>query len=164
MTFDLKMLPYRLGVGAMVINAEGKVFVGRRADNRSGIEAWQMPQGGIDPGEDPKKALLRELDEEIGTSLVEIIHEAPNWLLYDLPIKLIPTVWSGKYRGQKQKWYLCLLQGDDDLINIHTSHPEFIEWKWVEPEETIELIVPFKRELYQDLLKEFLPVIREVLK
>lgn len=161
MSLDHKLLPYRIGVGAMVVNASGEVFVGRRSDSRSAIEAWQMPQGGIDPGEDPREALLRELEEEIGTAQVEIIHEALDWFSYDLPVELISTVWGGKYRGQKQKWFICLLQGSDELINIRTQHPEFIEWKWVIPEAIVEMIVPFKRALYQDLLKEFLPVIEK---
>lgn len=150
-------LPYRPGVGVMLINREGKVFVAKRIDMIS--EAWQMPQGGIDEGESPKVAVLRELKEEIGTDRAEIIKEAQGWYYYDLPEELIPRVWGGKFRGQQQKWYAMRFLGTDNDINIHTDHPEFSEWKWVLPHELPDLIVPFKRVLYQSLVDEFRDVI-----
>ena len=146
-------LPYRPCVGAMLLNREGLVFVARRIDMRT--EAWQMPQGGIDEGEAPRKALLRELREEIGTDKAEIIAESHDWLHYDLPEELIPIVWGGKYRGQRQKWFLLRFTGEDSDINIATPEPEFLEWKWADPSTLPALIVPFKRELYQQVLAEF---------
>lgn len=146
-------LPYRPCVGIMLLNHENKVFVGRRIDTT--MEAWQMPQGGIDEGEEVKTAALRELEEEIGTSKVEIIARTPGWLRYDLPDELIGKVWEGKYRGQKQKWYLMRFLGEDREINLDTHHPEFSAWKWVDIEEVPKIIVPFKRELYFAVLKEF---------
>lgn len=146
---------YRLGVGVMLLNAEGRVFVGQRSDSSS--EAWQMPQGGIDEGEDPRSAVFREMLEEIGTKQARIITETAGWIKYDLPLELIPTLWNGQYRGQMQKWYLMRLDGDDDLININTEHPEFQSWQWVAPETLPEMIVPFKKELYLKLIELFSP-------
>ena len=140
----------------MLLNDEGKVFVGARIDNTD--EAWQMPQGGIDKGEsDPWKTALRELEEEtgIGPRLVERIAKCPERLKYDLPKELRARLWGGKYVGQDQDWYLARFIGTDADVNIATSHPEFREWKWIEPEELPELIVPFKRDLYRRLLGEF---------
>lgn len=137
----------------MLLNKEGKVFVGQRIDQIS--EAWQMPQGGIDGGEEPKEAALRELKEEIGTNNVTILAETKDWLFYNLPEELISKMWNGKYKGQKQKWFLAEFNGSDDEINIKTAHQEFSEWKWVEPEKIPELIVEFKRNLYKKLLYEF---------
>ncbi len=146
---------YRRGVGVMLLNSAGKVFVGARIDNTD--EAWQMPQGGIDEGEDgPWMAGLRELEEETGIAphLVERIAECPERLKYDLPDDLRPKLWGGKYKGQDQDWYLARFLGSDQDVNIATSDPEFREWKWIEPEELPELIVPFKRDLYRRLLGE----------
>jgi putative (di)nucleoside polyphosphate hydrolase len=146
-------LPYRPCVGMMLINRAGLVFVARRIDTL--VEAWQMPQGGIDEGEDPRVAALRELEEEIGTTKAEIMAESRDWLSYDLPEHLVPQLWGGKYRGQKQKWFALRFLGEDSDINIETKHPEFSQWKWVTPAEVPELIVPFKRELYQAVVGEF---------
>jgi putative (di)nucleoside polyphosphate hydrolase len=146
---------YRRGVGVMLLNRGGKVFVGARIDNTD--EAWQMPQGGIDEGEEPWATALRELEEETGIAphLVERIAECPERLKYDLPEELRGKLWGGKWKGQDQDWYLARFLGTDADVNIHTRHPEFREWKWIAPEELPELIVPFKRELYRQLLREF---------
>lgn len=142
----------------MLIDAHGRVFVARRNDMIS--EAWQMPQGGIDEGETPRQAAMRELKEEIGTDAAEIVAETKDWLTYDLPAELVPKIWGGRYRGQKQKWFLLRFTGRDSDIDIDTDHPEFLEWKWAPLESLPELIVPFKRKLYRDLLEEFGPLIR----
>jgi putative (di)nucleoside polyphosphate hydrolase len=143
---------YRPAVGMMILNAENKIFVGRRIDNKAG--AWQMPQGGISPHEDADQAMLRELQEEIGTGNVEIIVKSKGWYKYDLPSQLAERLWNGKFKGQKQIWYALRFRGQDKDINIHTSHPEFCDWKWVEKEELLELIVPFKRDLYARVLED----------
>jgi putative (di)nucleoside polyphosphate hydrolase len=148
-------LPYRPCVGIMLLNAQNNVFVARRID--SSLEAWQMPQGGIDEGETPIEAAQRELMEEIGTNHAQIIAQSPDWLRYDLPEDLVPTVWGGKYRGQEQQWFLFRFLGNDSDININTPHPEFCEWKWANPQDLPNLIVPFKRQLYIDILKVFSP-------
>ena len=146
---------YRRGVGVMLLNAEGQVWVGARIDNTD--EAWQMPQGGIDEGEDPWATALREVEEETGISpeLVERIACCPERLRYDLPEEWRPKLWGGKWLGQEQDWFLCRFLGQDSDVNIATAHPEFREWKWVEPERLPDLIVPFKRDLYRRLLAEF---------
>lgn len=147
---------YRRGVGVMLLNAAGKVFVGARIDNTD--EAWQMPQGGIDEGEDdPWITALRELEEETGIppALVERVAVCPERLKYDLPPDLRPKLWGGKYKGQDQDWFLARFLGTDRDIKIETSHPEFRQWKWIEPRQLPELIVPFKRDLYRRLLREF---------
>ena len=146
-------LPYRPCVGMMILNATNHVFVARRIDTL--VEAWQMPQGGIDDGEDPKSAVLREMEEEIGTNKAEILGESREWLSYDLPEHLVPQLWGGKYRGQKQKWFALRFTGTDNDINIATKHPEFSQWKWVKPAYVPDLIVPFKRELYTKIVEEF---------
>jgi putative (di)nucleoside polyphosphate hydrolase len=146
---------YRRGVGVMLLNREGKVFVGARIDNTD--EAWQMPQGGIDKGEEPWATALRELEEETGIPphLVERVATCPERLKYELPDALRGKLWKGKYVGQDQDWYLARFLGSDSDVNIHTKHPEFRQWKWVEPRQIPELIVPFKRDLYRRLLSEF---------
>ena len=155
---DFSDLPYRPGVGLMVLSPEGLVFVARRIDMPS--EAWQMPQGGIDEGETPEQAALREFREEVGTDKVEIIAESERWLSYDLPEELLPRLWGGRFRGQNQKWFLVRFTGTDDDIDIATENPEFLDWKWVELETIPDLIVPFKRRLYQDLVAEFGAIVR----
>ena len=146
---------YRRGVGVMLLNREGKVFVGARIDNTD--EAWQMPQGGIDQGEEPWATALRELEEETGIAsrLVERISECPERLKYDLPVELRSKLWGGKWQGQDQDWFLARFLGTDADVNIATEDPEFREWKWIEPQQLPELIVPFKRDLYRRLLLEF---------
>jgi len=146
---------YRRGVGVMLLNAEKKVFVGARIDNTD--EAWQMPQGGIDEDEEPWATALRELEEETGIEphLVERIADCAERLKYDLPEELCGTLWGGKYVGQDQDWYLARFLGRDSDIDIATKHPEFREWRWIEPQQLPDLIVPFKRELYRQLLSEF---------
>lgn len=146
-------LPYRLGVGMMLLNQQNQVFVGRRIDTTS--EAWQMPQGGIDEGEDEKKAALRELEEEVGTNHVELIAASKDWYYYDLPEEIIPRVWGGKYKGQKQRWFLLRFLGQDSDINIETEDAEFCAWQWADAKDLPGLIVPFKQQLYQELLDEF---------
>ena len=147
-------LPYRRGVGMMLLNARGEVFVAKRIDTLA--EAWQMPQGGIDEGEDPRTAALRELQEEVGTDKAVILAESADWYRYDLPDDLVPIIWKGQYRGQEQKWFALRLEGDDALINIHDGeHPEFSEWKWIDITQLPDVIVPFKRDLYAALVEEF---------
>lgn len=147
--------PYRRGVGAVLINAEGKVFVARRIDTPG--EAWQLPQGGIEEGETPRQAVLRELAEEIGTDKAEIIAESADWMCYDLPGELADTVWDGRYRGQMQKWFALRFTGADEDIDLNASAcPEFIDAKWVAMEDLPRLIVPFKRALYENIVAEFL--------
>jgi putative (di)nucleoside polyphosphate hydrolase len=148
-------LPYRPCVGIMLLNNQGLVFTGRRIDQV--IEAWQMPQGGIDPGEVPFAAAIRELEEEIGVTpdMVSLRHESRQWLTYDLPPELIGKAWKGKYRGQRQKWFAFSFLGQDQHININTVHPEFEAWQWLPMEVLTERIVPFKRALYQQLVDEF---------
>jgi putative (di)nucleoside polyphosphate hydrolase len=148
--------PYRRGVGVMLLNREAKVFVGARIDNTD--DAWQMPQGGIDEGEDdPWLTALRELEEETGIAphLVERIAACPERMKYDLPDDLRPKLWGGKFKGQDQDWFLARFLGRDSDIDIATAHPEFREWKWIEPQQLPDLIVPFKRDLYRRLLREF---------
>ena len=154
---DITALPYRPCVGIMLLNAQNKVFVGQRIDQTS--EAWQMPQGGIDEGEDTLSCARRELMEETGVIDVQIIAESAHWFHYDLPEDLIPKMWGGKYRGQRQKWYLMRLNADDSHINIATQEPEFKAWKWLDVHEVPNVIVPFKQTLYQEIVKEFAPLI-----
>ena len=141
----------------MLVNAENRVFTGQRLDSK--LEAWQMPQGGIDPGEVPRETALRELEEETGIvrHLVEVIAETPDWLTYDLPAELVASVWKGRYRGQRQKWFLLRFLGTDADVNIATSHPEFRAWQWADRDTLGRLIVPFKRELYGHVLAAFAP-------
>ena len=139
----------------MLINDDGHVFVGQRLDNNQ--NAWQMPQGGIDCDEDPQSAAYRELLEETGIEQenVKFLAKASKWLLYDLPEDLIPKLWDGKYRGQKQKWFLFKFLGTNRDINISTEHPEFSNWKWMPKENLLEEIVPFKKSIYESVLREF---------
>ena len=148
-------LPYRPCAGIMLLNRDGRVFVGQRIDTT--LEAWQMPQGGIDPGEDARAAALRELGEETGIApdKVAFVAEAAEELVYDLPPDLIGKVWKGRYRGQRQRWFLFRFDGEDSDIRIDTPHPEFRAWRWVEPHALPEVIVPFKRRLYEQVLAAF---------
>lgn len=154
-------LPYRPCAGFMLVNTGGLVFVGQRREKRA-QGAWQMPQGGIDPGEDPQTAALRELEEETGVSpeMVEVVAPASQVMRYDLPPDLLGKVWKGKYRGQEQHWYLGRFLGDDADIDLEAHDPpEFNEWRWVRPEHLTDLIVPFKRDVYAALVEEFAPLI-----
>lgn len=152
---EIAKLPYRRNVGVMVLNFDGQVWVGQRKDNAG--DAWQMPQGGIDKGEDPRAAALRELEEETGITadLVEVIAESDNWIPYELPHDLIPKLWKGKYRGQEQKWFLLRFTGTDAQINITTHEPEFSAWRWMPAGELPDAIVPFKRDVYVAVLDAF---------
>ena len=154
---DKQALPYRPAAGVMLLNREGKVFVAQRLD--STLEAWQMPQGGLDEGEDAKTGALRELEEETGIppDLVEIIARCPADLFYDLPDDLVGKMWKGKWRGQRQSWFLARFTGRDEDIDLATEHPEFRAWKWAEPEDLPAFIVPFKKKLYEDVLAAFRP-------
>lgn len=146
-------LPYRPCVGMMVFNNDGRVFIGKRIDQTQ--EAWQLPQGGIDQGENPREAALRELKEEIGTANVEFLREHPDWLTYDLPPNLIGRVWQGRYRGQRVKWFALRYLGEDREINLATREPEFSEWRWLEIGDLLPLVVSFKKNLYAKAIAAF---------
>jgi putative (di)nucleoside polyphosphate hydrolase len=146
-------LPYRPCVGVMLINSEGLVFVGRRIDQT--VEGWQMPQGGIDPGETPGQAALRELKEEIGTDKARPLREMEGWLDYDLPQHLLGVALKGRYRGQRQKWIAMRFTGRDGDIDVNTHEPEFADWKWLAMEALPRLIVPFKRDTYAKVIDAF---------
>ncbi|MEO0500889.1 MAG: RNA pyrophosphohydrolase [Pseudomonadota bacterium] len=148
-------LPYRPCVGIMLLNAAGEVFTARRLDNPA--DYWQMPQGGIDPGESPRTAALRELEEETGIrpGSVDILSESANWLHYDLPDELVGKMWGGRFCGQSQRWFAMRFLGRDVDIDIETEHPEFSEWRWAGRETLPDRIVPFKTQLYRDVLAEF---------
>ena len=152
---EIAKLPYRQNVGVMVLNKQGDVFVGQRRDNA--VAAWQMPQGGIDKGEEAEAAALRELEEETGISpkLIDIIAVSKGWIPYELPHDLIPKLWKGRYRGQEQKWYLMRFKGTDADVNIQTEHPEFSAWRWLKPADLVDNIVPFKRDVYVSVVEEF---------
>ena len=153
---DPATLPYRPCVGVMLVNRDGLVFVGQRIDNKEG-DAWQMPQGGIDPGEDIEGAALRELEEETGVKadLIQILARSKKEYFYDLPEELIGKLWGGKYRGQRQNWFVARFLGVEADINIATKHPEFNAWRWTSPDTLVDLIVPFKKKLYRDVVAEF---------
>ena len=145
-------LPLRTGVGIIVLNKQNKIFVGKRKDNPG--DKWQMPQGGVDEGEDYITAMKRELLEETSIQNIEIIKEIDKIYQYELPENLVGIIWKGKYRGQKQKWFITRFLGEEKEINLNTKHPEFIDWKWIEPKLLPEVIVNFKKDLYLNLLKE----------
>ena len=147
-------LPLRLGVGIIVLNKENKVFVGKRRDNPT--NKWQMPQGGVDRGENLVNAMKRELKEETSIRSIEILKELEGWTEYELPDYLLGKIWRGKYRGQKQKWFIVRFLGRDEEINLKTTHPEFIEWQWLDIENLPSVIVYFKKKVYEKLL----PVIK----
>lgn len=157
MAINPASLPFRPCVGVMLVNQDDHVFVGQRRDSE--VAAWQMPQGGIDPGEDPSAAALRELWEETGVTadLVQIEAATEDWVTYDLPEHLRGKVWKGRYRGQKMLWYRLRFAGTDDQINIETEHPEFSEWRWLPADQLVDNIVPFKREVYARVVKEIAP-------
>jgi putative (di)nucleoside polyphosphate hydrolase len=150
---------YRPAVGIMLLDRANRVFVARRIDMKE--EAWQMPQGGIDKGEAPQDAAFRELEEEIGTAKAEIIAESRDWLRYDLPPDLVGKVWGGRWKGQRQKWFAMRFTGRDEDIDLKTKHPEFSAWKWADPAHLPQLIVPFKRQLYVEVLQEFAALLGE---
>lgn len=152
---EIAKLPYRPCVGLMIVNGAGQVFVGQRVDRFR--DAWQMPQGGIDPGEDVHTAALRELGEETGITpdLVTIEAETDGWLPYDLPHDIVPKIWKGRYRGQEQKWVLVRFKGTDDQIDIEQDHQEFSEWRWMAPQDLLANIVRFKRDVYARVLDAF---------
>jgi putative (di)nucleoside polyphosphate hydrolase len=152
-------LPYRPCVGVMLINAEGLIWAGQRIDAPAGVAAWQMPQGGIDEGEKPRDAAFRELWEETGITkdMVTLIDKTEDWITYDLPPELLGKVWKGKYRGQKQKWFLMRFDGPEEAIRIDSDHPEFSRWKWIDAAEMIAAIVPFKRAVYERVVAAFRP-------
>jgi putative (di)nucleoside polyphosphate hydrolase len=152
-----KKLPMRKGVGIIVLNKKNKVFVGKRRDNPG--DKWQMPQGGVDEGEDDFTAMQRELTEETSIKNIKIIKKIEGIFEYELPENLVGIIWKGKFRGQKQKWFITRFLGQDSEINLNTGNPEFIEWKWLEPEKLPDVIVDFKKNLYLKLLKEIKLVI-----
>ena len=157
MTIDPTTLPYRPCVGIVLINDRGEIFAGQRLD--ATVAAWQMPQGGIDDGEKPREAAYREVWEETGVTSdkVEFIAKTADWVTYDLPPELLGKVWGGKYRGQKQKWFLFRFTGTDGDIRIDSEHPEFSRWRWIGAGEMVASIVPFKRAVYEAVVAEFRP-------
>ena len=147
-----KKLPLRIGVGVIVLNNKNKIFVGKRKDNP--VNKWQMPQGGVDKNESFLTAMKRELNEETSIKNIKIIKELDGWFQYELPKNLVGIIWKGKFRGQKQKWFLARFTGKESEINLKTKHPEFIKWKWVEMDELPKIIVDFKKDVYEKLLIE----------
>ena len=144
-------LPMRCGVGVVILNNKNEVFVGKRKDNP--IDKWQMPQGGIDKGEDYLSAMKRELYEETSIKNIEVLTEIKGFFEYELPNNLIGIIWKGKFRGQKQKWFIAKFTGNEEEINLRTKNPEFIEWKWIPPDKLPDVIVDFKKSMYLDILK-----------
>ena len=148
---NIQKLPMRDGVGVIILNDDNKIFVGKRKDNPT--NKWQMPQGGVDRGENYLTAMKRELYEETSIKSIKILKEIDGFYEYELPKNLVGIIWKGKFRGQKQKWFITKFIGDQKEINLQTKNPEFIEWKWVEPDQLPEVIVDFKKKMYSDLLK-----------
>jgi len=149
---EKKQLPLRLGVGIILLNSENNVFVGKRIDNPESF--WQMPQGGININENFLDAAKRELKEETNISSVQLIKEIDKWLVYDLPQNLLGKIWKGKYRGQKQKWFIMKFSGKNEEINVKTKNPEFLDWKWIDPKELPSVAVKFKSDIYKEIIKE----------
>ena len=147
-----KNLPLRIGVGAIVLNNNNKIFVGKRKDNP--VDKWQMPQGGVNKNENFITAMKRELEEETSIKSIEILKTLDNFFVYELPQELLGIIWKGKFRGQKQKWFIVRFNGDDSEINVKTKHPEFIEWKWIDMGDLPRVIVDFKKNVYKNLLVE----------
>ena len=147
----MQALPMRKGVGVIVLNNDNKVFVGKRKDNP--VDKWQMPQGGVDIGESYLSAMRRELYEETSIKSIEILREIDGFFEYELPKNLVGIIWKGKFRGQKQKWFIAKFTGNENEINLQTKNPEFIEWKWIIPDELPKTIVDFKKKMYDELLK-----------
>ena len=147
-----KKLPMRIGVGIIILNKDNQVFVGKRKDNPT--DKWQMPQGGVDKGEDFITAMRRELIEETSIKNIEVLKEIERFYEYELPENLIGVIWKGKFRGQRQKWFITKFLGQESEINLKTIHQEFIDWKWIEPKKLPDIIVDFKKDLYRNLLKE----------
>ena len=147
-----KKLPLRIGVGAIVLNSENKIFVGKRADNP--IDKWQMPQGGVNKGENFLSAMKRELKEETSIQNIKILKQIDQWFEYELPRNLLGIIWKGKFRGQKQKWFVVRFIGNESEINLKTKHPEFIDWKWIEVDDLTKVIVDFKKDVYKKLVVE----------
>jgi putative (di)nucleoside polyphosphate hydrolase len=158
-TIDDRDSSYRPGIGIMLLNARGDIFIGRRADVQG--EGWQMPQGGIDGRESPREAAMRELEEEIGTDNAEIIAESGRWLTYDVPEEFARKAWAGRWKGQRQKWFVMLFKGADSDIDPQSNHPEFNAWRWVRVNELPALAVSFKRQLYLDVIGEFPAIFRD---
>ena len=147
-----KNLPLRIGVGAIVLNNNNKIFVGKRKDNP--VDKWQMPQGGVNKNENFITAMKRELEEETSITTIKLLKEIDNWFEYELPPNLLGKIWKGKYRGQKQKWFIVKFNGNDGEINLNTKHPEFIEWKWIDYKSLTDVIVDFKKDVYTKLKNE----------
>lgn len=147
-----KILPLRTGVGAIVLNSKNQIFVGKRKDNP--VDKWQMPQGGVDKNEDYIEAMKRELFEETSIKSIEVLKEFDEWLEYELPKNLLGIIWKGKFRGQKQKWFITKFYGDEDEINVRTENAEFVEWKWIEINKLTEVVVDFKKNIYEKILIE----------
>ena len=152
MNREYSNLPLRSGVGIVVLNQENKVFVAKRIDNPKNF--WQMPQGGVDPGEDFLEAAYRELEEETSIKSVKLIKELDGMITYELPDRLLGIIWEGKYKGQKQKWFLMRFTGEDKEININTHHPEFLDWKWIELDQLTKVVVDFKLHVYKEVQKK----------
>mgnify|MGYP006087567435 CR=1 FL=1 len=149
---DKKELPLRIGVGVILLNHENKIFVGKRKDNP--VDKWQMPQGGVDKNEDFLTAMRRELNEETSIKSIKVLKELDRWFEYELPKELLGIIWKGKFRGQKQRWFVARFNGNESEINLKTEHPEFIEWKWIKIDDLTKVIVDFKKKVYEELLLE----------